>query len=142
MQLTVYMIIVLNFLWVFPVLSQPMGKNDTLKVEKQIEFQYDYSTGVQKKFLCSEKFITFDGKLLEEIEYLTNGLKSKHKKYRYDENGNLITELFIDNQGNIYKRVEIEYIDKSKKRKTTFDKFGRETARKEYETDTVEYISQ
>lgn len=128
-------IIVILVLWC-SLLSTGKGQNrkDIVnnKVKSQTTYEIDYENSNGKEI--KEKFEKYDakGNVIEIIEYDAKGKMDNHDKYEYNSNNELLKEVKINPNGQVYKTIEYKYVNGLKTKKITYDQAGKKIKVKTY----------
>ncbi len=97
------------------------------------EYDYDFSKVIPVKYLSLHHIFDSTGLLLEEIEYLSNGMTARHRKCAYDSTGTMLYEVFLDGQKKPYRTIRYIYSNGLKTQRLTFNKDSVLIDKKEFE---------
>ncbi|MBN2236397.1 MAG: hypothetical protein JW729_02485 [Bacteroidales bacterium] len=110
------------------------GQKTNLATIKRVQtFEQKFSKGAEENVLIEEKSYDTLGQLIELKEFDAKGNAVVWEKYIYDENGNLIEELFLNSKGKIEKKEVTQYQNNLKISREFFDSEGRLYKKKTYE---------
>jgi uncharacterized protein YkuJ len=84
--------------------------------------------------LDSEAILDANGNITEEINY-KNGKIAEKTTYKYDANGNKISETRYDKSGNVFETVEYKYEGTLKTEKIVYDAKKKMKNKKTYQYD-------
>lgn len=97
------------------------------------EYDYDFSKVIPAKYLSLHHIFDSAGLIVEEIEYLSNGMTARHRKCAYDSAGAMLYEVFLDGEKKPYRTVRYIYANGLKMQRLTFNKDSVLIDKKEFE---------
>lgn len=129
------LVIVLLFVGIGAFAQDKQMKKNNIK--SVTETFFDYSSGVEVKYVESEEIYDQNGDLIE-IKDNKGGKFVLHEKYSYDLAGNKIKEVRYDSKGKIERIVEYKYQGKLKTERIDYFPNGKVRSRKLYTYTTHE----
>jgi YD repeat-containing protein len=101
-------------------------------IVKQTVYEYFLEEGMDKPVVEQIERYNEDGELIEVQEFNKLGEVQKWEKYAYDDEGNLVEEIFLDEKGKATRTEKSIYKDGLRVEKQFFDERGRMFKKKEY----------
>ncbi|MBN2699328.1 MAG: hypothetical protein JXR52_10930 [Bacteroidales bacterium] len=102
-------------------------------IRSQTVLEYFVEEGIPDPVVEKKEVYNEEGEITEIIEYDRNGVVQLWEKYKYDEDGNIIEQQFLNNKGKVDKREETVYKDGLRVERRFYDDRGRLYKRKVYE---------
>jgi YD repeat-containing protein len=94
--------------------------------------EYFIEEGMDEPLVESVEKFNEQGDLIELQEYNRRGEVTKWERYAYDEDGNLVEEVFLDQRGKVERTEKNIYEDGLRVEKQFYNERGRLYKKKEY----------
>ena len=127
-------IIVVIVFSTFPVFAQK--KSEIVQKGIVVKRQYDqnFEDGDKEAYIDHEEFYDFRGEIIESKEYSNKGKEiKKWMKYKFDNDGNLIEELELDEKGEQVERITYKYENGLRVERSEYDSKNRLKKTRKYE---------
>lgn len=118
----------------FPLFAQKSSEIVQKGITVKRQYDKDVEDGDKEFYIDQEEFYDFRGEIIESKEYGDHGKKiKKWMKYKFDNDGNLLEELELDEKGEQVSRTTYTYENGLRMERNEYDAKNRLKKIRKYE---------